>query len=187
MTDSSFHIEQFRQGNRAAFKAVFDSLYPVLCLFVNRFIHDLPASEDVAQEALLALWNRREEMESVAHIKSFLYLTGRRSALDYLKHQKIKSQYERQALEAEATENFEYFVIAEEVEQMLLKTEENLPEKCRRIFRLAMQGKDNETIASVLHISVNTVKTQKKIAYKKLKSYLSDIICLLLFLHKLHA
>ena len=71
------------------------------------------------------------------------------------------------------TENFEYFVIAEEVEQILLKTQESLPGKCKEIFILAMQGKDNEAIAKTLNISVNTVKTQKKIAYKKIESLLS--------------
>ena len=48
-----------------------------------------------------------------------------------------------------------------------------------------MQGKDNEAIAKTLNISVNTVKTQKKIAYKKLKSYITEIGCILLWLHKM--
>ena len=121
----------------------------------------------------------------MVHIKSFLYLISRNSALDYLKHQKFKNQYEQKVLEAEVTENFEYFVIAEEVEQILLKTQESLPGKCKEIFILAMQGKDNEAIAKTLNISVNTVKTQKKIAYKKLKSYITEIGCILLWLHKM--
>ena len=50
---------------------------------------------------------------------------------------------------------------------------------------LAMQGKDNEAIDKTLNISVNTVKTQKKIAYKKLKSYITEIGCILLWLHKM--
>ena len=112
----------------------------------------------------------------MVHIKSFLYLISRNSALDYLKHQKIKNQYEQKVLEAEVTENFEYFVIAEVV---------SLPGKCKEIFILAMQGKDNEAIAKTLNISVNTVKTQKKIAYKKLKSYITEIGCILLWLHKM--
>ena len=183
MKEFSWDINRFRSGDRSAFQFVFDNLYQTLCLFTNRFLKDLPASEDIVQENFLALWNHRAEMESLIHIKSFLYLSCRNSALDDLRHQKIKTQYEQKALEAEITENFEYFVIAEEVEHILLKTQENLPGKCKQIFILAMQGKDNESIAKALNISVNTVKTQKKIAYKKLKSYLSDLSALLLLLH----
>ena len=185
MKEFSWDINRFRSGDRSAFQFVFDNLYQTLCLFTNRFLKDLPASEDIVQENFLSLWNHREEMESMVHIKSFLYLISRNSALDYLKHQKIKNQYEQKVLEAEVTENFEYFVIAEEVEQILLKTQESLPGKCKEIFILAMQGKDNEAIAKTLNISVNTVKTQKKIAYKKLKSYITEIGCVLLWLHKM--
>lgn len=184
MKELTLDITPFRSGDRYAFKVVFDNLYKTLCLFTNRFLNDLPASEDIVQETFLTLWNHREEMESLAHIKSFLYLTSRNSALDYLRHQKIKDRYEQQILALNLSENFEQFVIAEEVEQILLKTQDSLPEKCKQIFILAMQGKDNEVIASELNISVNTVKTQKKIAYKKLKSYVSEIGCLLLLLHE---
>lgn len=177
-----FDINSFKAGNRQAFKFVFDKLYTTLCLFTNRFLNDLPASEDIVQETLLTLWNHREEMNSMAHIKAFLYMACRNASLDYIKHLKVKESYQQQLIENEITANFEYFVIAEEVEQILLKTQESLPEKCKRIFIMAMQGKDNETIALELNISVNTVKTQKKIAYKKLKDFLSDIMCLLILL-----
>ena len=70
---------------------------------------------------------------------------------------------------------FEYFIIEEEVERILLKTQENLPPKCKRIFILAIQGKSNDEIAKELNISVNTVKTQKKIAYRTLKDYIYEI------------
>jgi len=66
----------------------------------------------------------------------------------------------------------------------LLKTQENLPPKCKRIFILAIQGKNNDEIAKELNISVNTVKTQKKIAYRTLKDYIYEITCLLFLLQK---
>lgn len=180
MGEVTFDISHFRAGQREAYKFVFDKLYGALCSFTNRFLNDLPASEDIVQEAFLSLWNHREEMESMAHIKAFLYLASRNASLDYIKHLKIKENYQQNQIQENIISNFEYFIIAEEVEQILLKTQESLPGKCKQIFILAMQGKDNETIAQELKISVNTVKTQKKLAYKKLKSFLSEIGCLLL-------
>lgn len=185
MKELSLDINLFKQGDRRTFKVLFERLYQIQCLFTNRYTNNLAAAEDIVQETFLTLWNRREEMTSLGHIKSFLYLANRNAALDYLKHQKIRAQYEQQTLETGTTENFEHYVIAEEVEQILLNIQENLPEKCKQIFILAMQGKDNETIAAELNISVNTVKTQKKIAYKKLKSYISELSYLLLLIHQI--
>ena len=46
-----------------------------------------------------------------------------------------------------------------------------LPAKCREIFILGcVDGMSYKEIAEQLGISVNTVKTQMKVAYKKIKS-----------------
>ena len=171
MPEPPFDIELFRNGDKRAFRAVFDQSFKDLCLFANRFVRDLPAAEDIAI------------MESMPHIKSFLYTITRNAAINHLKHEKIKNEYIEQALrELETTENFIHFVLEEEVEQLLMKTRENLPPQCRQVFILAMQGKSVEEIATELHLSVNTVKTQKKIAYRKLKSYISSVSALLYWL-----
>ena len=89
MEGVTLDMERFRQGDSLIFKTVFDGLYHSLCLFTNRFLNNLDASEDIVQEAFCALWNHREEMESVIHIKSFLYSVTRNTVLNYIKHQKI--------------------------------------------------------------------------------------------------
>ena len=66
----------------------------------------------------------------------------------------------------------------------MAETEQELAPKCREIFKLAMQGKDNEEIARLLGVSENTVKTQKKIAYKKLKQKIAEVTMLLLLLNQ---
>ena len=179
----SLDIQQFREGDKKAFKTTFDCLFESICLFVNRFINNVPAAEDIAQETFISLWNHRAEMQSAAHIKSFLYISAHNASLDYLKHEKIKNAYTSHALQESATtETFIHFVIEEEVARILHTTEQELPTQCRQIFILAMQGISNEDIATQMGISINTVKTQKKIAYRRLKQHiaiLSDIIILL--------
>lgn len=161
MEGVTLDMERFRQGDSLIFKTVFDGLYHSLCLFTNRFLNNLDASEDIVQEAFCALWNHREEMESVIHIKSFLYSVTRNTVLNYIKHQKIRLRYEQSLHDLEDKTLFEYFIIEEEVERILLK----IPKIFRpnvNDFILAIQGKNNDEIAKELNISVNTVKTQKK-------------------------
>ena len=63
-------------------------------------------------------------------------------------------------------------MISEEVFNSLYTEIKNLPDSAQRIILLALNGLKNQEIA----ISVNTVKSQKKIAYATLKEKLSPLI-----------
>ncbi len=54
----------------------------------------------------------------------------------------------------------------------------------RAIMQLALEGKKNAEIAERLNVSPETVHTLKKVAYKKLRAFLTDYYyyCLLLFI-----
>ncbi len=182
---TSMKIQGLTVGDRKVYQHIFDTFYHSLCLFTHRFVDDLSVCEDCVQEAFISLWNSRDEMESEAHVKSFLYQVSRNNALNYLKHERVKNEYLAKGLqEIESQVCFINYVIEEEVERILAETEVELPPKCREIFKLAMQGKDNEEIARLLGVSENTVKTQKKIAYKKLKQKIAEVTMLLLLLNQ---
>ena len=57
----------------------------------------------------------------------------------------------------------------EEVFRLLFKQIDLLPERCREIFLLHLEGYDNDAIAKKLSLSIETVKTQKKRAMKTLR------------------
>ena len=57
--------------------------------------------------------------------------------------------------------------------------ESKLPARCREIFLLHMDGKKNEEIATVLGISIETVKTQKKRAIQSIKEQMGTCYFLL--------
>ena len=44
----------------------------------------------------------------------------------------------------------------------------------RKIILLALEGKNNPEIADELHVSGETVRSQKKAAYRKLRDFLKD-------------
>mgnify|MGYP000391631844 CR=1 FL=1 len=129
-------------------------------------------------------WQRQIPLAFPIWLHFLINDTHHNTVLNYIKHQKIRLRYEQSLHDLEDKTLFEYFSIEEEVERILLKTQENLPPKCKRIFILAIQGKNNDEIAKELNISVNTVKTQKKIAYRTLKDYIYEITCLLFLLQK---
>lgn len=171
------HILEFQKGNRTTFQDIFDKWYDSLCMFANRYLNDIQASEDIVQESFISLWNNREQIESANHLKAFLYQVTRNNCINHLKQVKIRSEHHADILKnVDNTNHFINFVIEEEANRLLYQTQKELPPKCREIFLLSVQGLSNNEIAEKLDISVNTVKTQKKIAYKKLKEKLSEVV-----------
>ena len=60
-------------------------------------------------------------------------------------------------------------MVREETFNLLYQEINALPASAQKIMLLALKGLKNKEIAEKLSISENTVKTQKKIAYAKIK------------------
>lgn len=80
-------------------KNLFDDFYIPLCLFVERYLSDAEAADDVVQECFIRLWQQRGEFEYLYQVKSFLYTSARNSALNELEHKKVVSSYASKLLE----------------------------------------------------------------------------------------
>ena len=85
--------------------------------------------------------------------------------------EKVEHRYEQEILHTEE-EAFDWQEVesVKEMRQKLLDAIDRLPEKCRQIFMMScVDGLKYREIASRMDISENTVKTQIKLAYKKLR------------------
>ena len=51
---------------------------------------------------------------------------------------------------------------------------DTLPTRCKKIIKFSLLGYKNGEIANELEITLNTVKAQKKIAYRKLRFQLRE-------------
>ncbi|MDD4592438.1 MAG: sigma-70 family RNA polymerase sigma factor, partial [Parabacteroides sp.] len=77
----------------------------------------------------------------------------------------------------------EGFFSDDNIEEVINKAVDSLPEKCREIFiKSKIEGKKQKEIAQELDLSINTIETQMEIAYKKLKIELKDFLPLFIFI-----
>lgn len=113
-------------------------------------------------------------------MKAYLYSTVRNKALNVLKHRKIEQHYMNEILQDEDAELY-YMrsVIEEETRRLIFTAIDSLPEHCRKVCLLNLEGMDNQEIADELQVSLNTVKFHKKNAYKLLRDKLKDQFYLL--------
>ena len=139
----------------------------------------------IVQEVFIRIWEQKIIFKNKDRIKSYLYVAVRNRSLDYLKSTEYRKKKQLSAFELSILESDTYFekeVLLEEVLSAVNKAVSKLPNKCRHVILLSLKGLKNEQISTELNVSLNTVKTQKKIAYKKLKSLLRDTSIFVLFI-----
>lgn len=164
--------------NYRVFGKFFDENFPFLVMFADKYLEDMDLAADVAQEAFIQLWRFEGEFESLEKVKGFLYTTARHLALNHLKHDRIVEEYVK-IQEKETDIFFRDQVIEEETYQLVHKAVNQLAEQSRKIIQLSLHGYSNQEIAEQLHISVNSVRTLKQNAYKKLRKILKEHFYLL--------
>lgn len=170
-------VKHIKQGNKKAFREVFDQFFNALCAFGYRYLNNTDLAEDMTQEAFISFWEKRNNFEHLNAVKTFLYTSIRNKCLNHLKHQNVLKKHEQSLLyELESEQFFTAKVIEEETFNQLYIEIRELPIAAQEIMILALNGLKNQEIADELNISVNTVKTQKKISYSKLKEKLGPLM-----------
>ncbi|SFS64954.1 RNA polymerase sigma-70 factor, ECF subfamily [Zhouia amylolytica] len=156
-----------------SYKEIFYSFYPRLLSFCEKYVKDTYAAEEIVEECMLYLWERKSDMNKIDDLKSYLYTMVKHKSYAYLKQtQKVVSldAYKDDALSQE-----DAYIIEEEVHAILISALEKLPERCRKVFELScLEGLKYKDIAEDMDISVNTVKSQRARAIELLKIQLKD-------------
>lgn len=156
------------------FHNIFNEYYVPLCSFASRYTEEAELSADIVQDAFAKLWQIRKDFFYLHQVKAFLYTVVRNKALNELEHSKVVYEYAQKIINKETDAFFHDAVVEEETYRILIEAIEKLPEQMRAIMRLALNGQRNADIADRLNVSTETVRTLKKIAYKKLRKHLTD-------------
>ena len=178
MTQTQLFLK-IKSGDTKAFEALFNQLYPSMCVVARSYVDDEGEAEDIAQDAFIKLWNVKSNYDSIESIKTFLYVLVKNQSLNYLSRNKSKDKY----LNNIDKDDFLYFrnqIIEEETHRILKEGIDQLAPQSAKIIKLSLQGLKNLEISEELSISVNTVKTLKYNALKTLKKSLKEYFFLLL-------
>ncbi|WP_340156482.1 RNA polymerase sigma-70 factor [uncultured Winogradskyella sp.] len=161
------------------FKSLFETLYPSLCLFANKYLNDMDTSKDIVQEVFIKIWEQDIQYPNLYAIKSLLYKSVKNRCLDYLKSRYHRSMVQSPDIDFNhmVTDTFFYTQLTLIDTYAHLETAiKQLPKKSEAVIRLTLNAYTNKEIAEELSISKNTVKSQKRIAYKKLRHTLGSLL-----------
>jgi RNA polymerase sigma-70 factor (family 1) len=161
------------------FKSFFLNYFHTVVRFAVAYLQDESECQDIAQETFIRLYQSWPSIETEEQARSFMYTTARNLCISRIRHQTIEEQFVLTELEKtnpdEPDENFYSEVTYQETLRLLRKAIDVLPQQSRQIILLGLSGKNNNEVAEMLGISVNTVKTLKKGAYKSLRNSLGDL------------
>ena len=132
------------------------------------------------QEVFVALWEKYPNFSDINHLKAFLYTSVRNSCINQIKQNKVKANYNL-SLTLYNEQIIDNEIVEEEIYTRLFSEINNLPESCRKIILLSLDGLSHQEISEKLNITNNTIKTHKQLAMKKLKAKLKIFRKLLYF------
>ncbi|MEX0647421.1 MAG: RNA polymerase sigma-70 factor [Balneolaceae bacterium] len=165
--------EQIKHSDRKAFDELFRKLYPRLVYFATGYTRDKAAACDVVQDAFVALWKKRFEIDPASSLKGYLYTAVRNRALNHIRNRSGMVLLDMEEEELPGTE-YQKQHLEDSYPQVAKKFEkwiEELPGRQRETFKLSrFDGLDHEEIAGVMGISEKTVNNHIVAALGYLRS-----------------
>lgn len=176
-------VTRINKKDSYLFKKFFEENFRAIVMFADKYVDNMELSTDVAQESFIQLWHSDIEFASQEKLKGFLYTTARNISLNHIKHARVISKWQEQQ-NKEEVEMADY-IIEQETYKLVHLAINSLATQSKEIILLSLQGLTNQEIADKLGVSINTVRTLKQNAYRKLKGLLKEYFYVIAFLLKL--
>jgi RNA polymerase sigma-70 factor, ECF subfamily len=193
MTENERQLfKKLKTGDEAAFKVIYNIYVPRLYYFIYEYVPYANLTEDIIQETLMALWNKKSELSEETNLSAYLFTVAKNNCLYKLRDQRYKQKiFESTDIDgSELKANLEALSILDtssfafnEIEQIIKETLNQLPPQCRNIFYMSrFDEKKNKEIADELGISVKAVEGHITKALKLFRITLKDYLPIMVFL-----
>lgn len=181
-SEEIFLFQEMKEGKEYAFDFFFNYYYAGLCVYGQKsFSIQMEDVRNLVQDVFLKFWNERTTIQIQSSVRAYLFVSVKNKCLDYLKqNRRAPETFDISKIQDIPNEAFETYVLSE-LELMLSKSLDKLPDRCREVFELSrLSGHKNKEIAEKLNITEKTVENQMTKALRILKTELRDYLPLLL-------
>ena len=138
MDNGASSYRRFLDGDESAFNEIMNDLFRGLVFFIDRYVHDTHAAEDIAIDTFSDLVVHRHRYNFKVTLKTYLYMVGRSRALDYIKHCKVIDFVELSEAQnlSDDSQTLEEMVLADERKRVVNSAIAKLPEDMRVVVHL---------------------------------------------------
>ncbi|HSI41277.1 MAG TPA: sigma-70 family RNA polymerase sigma factor [Xanthobacteraceae bacterium] len=166
-----------RNGDRAAFAALFQHFAPRLKSYLIRAGAPAASAEELAQEALLSVWRKASYFDPAkAGAAAWIFSIARNLRIDALRRQGRAARIEPDPSdEPDAVPGADSLLGLAERERHVRSALGALSAEQRRVIELAFfEDKPHSAIAQELGIPLGTVKSRLRLAMGRLRTLLDD-------------
>jgi RNA polymerase sigma-70 factor (family 1) len=156
-----------RNGDRDAFKQLFDEYYKDMCAHANGFVNDMEKARSVVLDAFRKVWEKRNDFENKDNIKAFLKVVVGNACKDELRRKGRSKEILDSPLVEETPgleeSSLEKELVYKEMMEKIYAEIGKLPSKWRVVMELLyIKGLDPEEVAEVLKINPRSVRYRRK-------------------------
>lgn len=179
------HDKAFPDSDSQDFDKLYLDNFQALHRYAFTILNDSELAEEMVHQVFFKILERKDPLNVHTSLKAYLFRSVNNECLNYIKHQKVKQNYQSYA--TNEMENFPETPSSKlsykELELQLKRAINDLPEQCRTIFQLSrFEELKYAQIADQLGISIKTVEAQMSKALKRLRVELADYLPLILWM-----
>ena len=177
-------IAQFQSGNETAYIELVNRYRDRLINFVFQFLGDFEKAEDVVQDTMLKLYEKKHYYKEIAKFSTWLYTIARNLANTELRKQKRRrttllsnmsreeKEYELPAIQPDTGAE----VQSEYVEKQIQNAIHALPEHFKTVIILRdIQELSYDEISSIVDVPIGTIKSRINRARLQLQADLKEL------------
>lgn len=179
MDNGASSYRRFLAGDEGAFDEIVDSLFYQLVFFLNGYVHDTFAAEDIAMDTMSDLFVNKKRYNFQVSLKTYVFMIGKSKALNYLKRQKRLSTVDfsevEEGLADEGEKPLEELVLADERSRLVHSAVAKLPGELQLAIHLIFfEDMSFEETAKVMNKSKKQVYNLIYRAKNELRAILGE-------------
>lgn len=168
-------LRRVGRGDRDAFARVFGLYARKVKSYLIRLGAPPAAAEDLAQDAMVAIWRRAASFDPAkAKASTWIYVIARNAWIDRLRRERVEFAYRDTLTISETSEDEapDDAAVRGQTEATMEAALEVLSEDQRQVVRLSFfEDRPHSEIAERLALPLGTVKSRLRLALTKLRAY----------------
>ncbi|HXD77610.1 MAG TPA: sigma-70 family RNA polymerase sigma factor [Puia sp.] len=172
-------FDAFQRGDERAFAQIYQAFKRPVYVTTFRMVGSAEDAEDLTVQVFARVWERRATIESMAHLKNFLFVAARNGSINFLEA-KRRSPVELTALVTEDMETDGAAppdadqLFADLVEKIMAIVEE-MPRLRKLVFRMRyLDERPVKEVAEILELSIHSVYWHSKEALAQIRTALLE-------------
>ena len=136
MDNGASSYRRFLDGDEHAIDEIMEALFFPLVFFVNRYVQDVPAAEDIAMDVMAELFAHPRRYNFKTSLKTYLFLLGKSRALNWCRRRRIVPMEALTETIPAEQEELEQRALADERKRAVNEALAKLPEDMRLAVHL---------------------------------------------------